>query len=106
MTRYQSSGAPPGREEEFPEGYPLSGSLRAPREHLKVHPWCRFETTIEMPVKRLDTWASMVGISAVDFNMHGAEMHLIRGGTVTLERATYFYTEHSPWELYPGQAPL
>lgn len=27
MTLYQSTGAPPGREEQFPEGYHLSGSL-------------------------------------------------------------------------------
>lgn len=109
MTLYQSTGAPPGRDEEFPEGWHLSGSLRPPKAHLDVHPWCKFETTIEVSVQRLDTWAFSAGISAVDFiwaDVQGAELDLINGGKVTLESTAFFYTEYALQELYDGQVPL
>lgn len=107
MRFYQSSGAPPGREEEFPEGWHLSGSLRPPKAHLDEHPWCRFETSIEVSVQRLDTWATQAGISSVDFmwaDVQGAEIDLIRGGRETLKSTALFYTEVSDTELYEGQA--
>lgn len=109
MTLYQSTGAPPGREVEFPDGYHLSGSLRAPKKHLDVHPWCKFETSIEVPVQRLDTWASKAGISAVDFiwaDVQGAEIDLISGGRFTLQSTIFFCTEYALLELYEGQVSL
>lgn len=109
LTFYQSDGAPPGREHEFPDGWHLSGSIRRPTGHLNEHKWCNFESSLEVPVQRLDTWASSRGINQVDFiwaDVQGAEMDLIAGGASTLESTAYFYTEFSQRQLYEGQAPL
>lgn len=106
---YQSDGAPPGREHEFPEGWHLSGSIRRPTGHLNTHKWCNFESSLEVPVQRLDTWAASRGIHHVDFiwaDVQGAEIDMITGGSVTLQSTTLFYTEYSETELYDGQVGL
>ena len=109
VTFYVSSGAPPGSEEMYPDGWHLSGSVRSPKNHLEVHPWCRFDTTLEVESRRLDTWAAEHGIEAVDFvwaDVQGAEGDLVRGGARTLARTRVLYTEFSDGELYTGQVDL
>jgi FkbM family methyltransferase len=109
VTFYASSGAPPGQEHMFPDGWHLSGSVRSPKAHLEVHPWCRFDTTIEVESRRLDTWAAEHDIDAVDFiwaDVQGAESDVVRGGLRTLARTRVLYTEFSNRELYEGQVDL
>jgi FkbM family methyltransferase len=106
---HQSSGAPDGREDEFPDGWHLSGSVRPPLEHLDEHPWCTFDTTIEVDGQRLDTWAVQQDIGVIDLiwaDVQGAEGDLIEGGLRTLASTRYFYTEFDERELYRGQLTL
>lgn len=106
---HQSSGAPPGREEEFPDGWHYSGSIRKPKAHLDQHPWCLFDSTIEVEGFSLDSWSEQHGIGVVDFiwaDVQGAEGDLVRGGMRTLSNTRFLYTEFDNEELYEGQLPL
>lgn len=88
------------------KGTTQSGSLKHPVKHLDVHPWCTFETTITVPMARLDDVASVFSIREVSFiwsDIQGAEDWLIAGGKATLSRTRYFYTEYNDEELYSGQ---
>jgi FkbM family methyltransferase len=104
---YQSSGNP-AEVDDMPS-WDLSGSIRKPKAHLRVHPWCTFEQQIEIPLLRLDTWAAEHNVHDVDFiwaDMQGAEGDLIIGGEKTLTNTRYLYTEYSNDELYEGQPTL
>lgn len=103
ITFYQSSGAPPN--EEWPEGWDMSGSIKKPKEHLDLYPWCKFESAISVEVVRLDDWRSDNALSKIDFiwaDVQGAEGDLIIGAQQTLASTRYFYTEYSNQELYEG----
>jgi len=94
---------------ELPEGWDLSGSIHAPTGHFEAHPWISFDTTIEVPLRSLDSWAEEAGIGTVDFiwaDVQGAEGALIEGGRETLARTHFFYTEYHDTELYEGQWTL
>jgi FkbM family methyltransferase len=108
-----SSGLPPGMSPKdvarYPTGWDRSGSLRTPKNHSKIWPWCKFEATIAVQVRRLDSWAKESGVGTVDFlwaDVQGAEGDLILGGPDTLARTRYVYTEYSNDEWYEGQATL
>jgi len=105
-----SSGAPSQEwEKDHPEGWDLSGSIKEPKEHLLIHPWCTFDKSITIKTKKLDTWSKEEGILSVDFiwaDVQGAEENLIKGGLQTLEKTRYFYTEYNNHELYNGQISL
>jgi FkbM family methyltransferase len=107
---YASRGAP-SREwaERLPEGWDLSGSIRRPRRHLRRAPWCQFDAGTPVPVRSLDSWTDEAGIGRIDLiwaDVQGAEIDLIAGGSRTLARTRYFYTEYSNEELYEGQVNL
>jgi|TARA_Y100000310_G_scaffold344647_1_gene458533 FkbM family methyltransferase len=90
-------------------GHINSSSLLNPTGHLKEFPWCKFEETIRVETKRLDTWASENNIEMIDFiwaDVQGAEKKMIKGGFETLARARYLYTEYSNKQLYQGQPTL
>jgi len=107
---YVSGGMPsPEWKELRPKGWDLSGSIKKPKGHLEMHPWCTFNESIVVKTKRLDTWCREEGIEAIDFiwaDVQGAEENLIRGGKEALHRTRYFYTEYSNQELYEGQIGL
>jgi len=110
---HSSSGLPPDINPvdaaRYPQGWDQSGSLRAPKTHKTVWPWCKFESTVTVNVRRLDTWARENGINAVDFiwaDMQGAEGDLISGGQTTLSHTRFLYTEYSDEEWYEGQPNL
>jgi FkbM family methyltransferase len=107
---YPSAGAPDAQwAARLPEGWDMSGSIRAPKEHRQLHPWCEFGAAVEVPVTRLDTWAAQHVADRVDFiwaDVQGAETDLIAGAHATLGKTRYFYTEYSNMELYAGQAKL
>jgi 2-O-methyltransferase len=90
-------------------GWDLSGSIKKPKRHLEVYPWCTFNDSITVKTKRLDTWCREEGIESIDFiwaDVQGAEENLIKGGQEALNRTRYFYTEFSNQELYEGQISL
>lgn len=107
---YPSDGAPSAEwAARLPEGWDHSGSIRKPKLHLDIHPWCQFRQKIEVEVTRLDSWAGKQALEEVDFiwaDVQGAEADLVRGGRETLKRTRFFYTEYSNRELYEGQADL
>ena len=107
---YMSNGLPsPDWAELLPKGWDASGSIRMPKRHLDEAPWCRFDESIIVETKRLDTWFREEGIGMIDFiwaDVQGAEIDLIRGGRCALNHARYFYTEYSDDELYQGQIGL
>jgi 2-O-methyltransferase len=92
-----------------PEGWDLSGSIRPPKNHLREHPWVKFDKIITVKTCRLDDWCAEAGINDVDFiwmDVQGAEGDVIKGATRTLERTRFLYTEYSDHELYVGQPSL
>ncbi len=108
-----SSGLPPDMAQDtasrYAQGWDQSGSLRAPKTHTTVWPWCRFEEKISVRVLRLDTFARENGIGEVDLiwaDTQGAEGDLIAGGAQTLAKTRFFYTEYSDEEWYEGQPTL
>ena len=105
-TFYMSGGQ---ETEEMPEGWDYSGSIRKPKNHMLVHPWCTFEKNIIIQTKTLDTWCAEQGIDRVDFiwmDVQGAEIDVIRGGRNALRNTRFLYTEYSNKELYEGQLSL
>jgi FkbM family methyltransferase len=109
-TFYPSTGAPDAEwAAKLPEGWDISGSIRVPKEHREVHPWCHFGPGMDVAVTRLDTWAKTHAQEHIDFiwaDVQGAEGDLIAGGRKTLAKTRYFYTEYSNRELYEGQLNL
>lgn len=105
-TFYMSSGR---KNELMPEDWDYSGSIRKPKYHLKLHPWCKFEENIIVNTKTLDTWCQETTIDKIDFiwmDVQGAEIDVIRGGRNVLKKTRYLYTEYSNKELYEGQISL
>jgi|YNPBryBLVA2012_1023415.scaffolds.fasta_scaffold07070_2 FkbM family methyltransferase len=95
--------------EHIPAHWDMSSSIRKPKKHLEVFPWCTFEQTIKVPTHRLDTWLQRAGIQHIDFiwaDVQGAEIDLIQGGKTALAHTRYFYTEYANEELYEGQVCL
>ena len=107
---YVSDGSPSSEwKEKLPKGWDLSGSIKKPKKHLKVHPWCTFKKRITVSTKKLDTWQHEEGVDEIDFiwaDVQGAEADLIKGGQTALRHTRYFYTEYSDRELYQGQPKL
>jgi FkbM family methyltransferase len=91
------------------EGWDFSGSIRRPKNHLREHPWVKFDKIIAVRTCRLDDWCAETGIEEVDFiwmDVQGAEGDVIKGATRTLEKTRFLYTEYSNNELYAGQPSL
>lgn len=109
-TFHQSSGTAPWCGPDTPTGaWDKSGSIRAPKKHLEQHPWCTFDESTEVEIRRLDTWARDHGVHEVDFiwaDVQGAEVDMILGGSTLLASTRYLYTEYSDLELYEGQVGL
>jgi FkbM family methyltransferase len=110
---HASSGLPPGQTansaERYKEGWDRSGSLRMPKSHKEVWPWVKFESTIDVTVQRLDSWAREHGITHIDFiwaDVQGGEGDLIAGGPRTLAATRFLYLEYSDTEWYEGQPTL
>lgn len=111
VTFYQSQGVPDSHKdrEDFAEGWDLSGSIRKPKDHLDVHPWCTFTDTLKVRLETLDRVAFANYWGVVDFmwvDIQGAEGDMIKGGLKTLERTRFLYMEWAQRELYEGQLGL
>jgi FkbM family methyltransferase len=96
-----------GHEWIDPNGWDHSGSIRKPKNHLKIWPSITFNKTIAVDLIRLDDWSrEVIGPREIDFiwaDVQGAEIDLIQGGALTLARTRFFYTEFSDEECYEGQ---
>jgi FkbM family methyltransferase len=89
--------------------WPLSGSIKAPKNHLVSYPWIPWQPPVPVPMMRLDTFARLHSLPKIDFiwaDVQGAEDLLIEGGKEALKRTRYFYTEFYNTEEYTGQIGL
>lgn len=103
---YQSSGYYEGLTKY--SDWLQSSSLKIPKNHLKVHPWCKFENQVKVPTRRLDSWFEENPIDEIDLiwaDVQGAEMNLIQGAAKTLSHTKYFYTEYENELSLPGTPP-
>ena len=104
VTLHLSSGSPTGGED-----WTGSSSIRAPKNHLTAHPWCKFGDTVEVRAVTLDQMMSEKKLNHVDFiwaDVQGAEADMVKGGRTALAHTRYLYCEFSDQELYQGQAAL
>lgn len=104
---YQSSGVYEGLT-EYSE-WLQSSSLKTPKKHLEVHPWCKFENKVIVQTRKLDSWFAEHPLDEIDLiwaDVQGAEKNLIQGASKTLSYTKYFYTEYEDDELYEGQITL
>jgi 2-O-methyltransferase len=110
ITFYQSGGENPRNRRHEAEGWDQSGSIRKPKEHLKVHPWVTFDRQIQVPMMSLDSWYEERQIQEIiDFiwmDVQGAEADVIDGGLTTLAKTRFIYTEYNNRELYDNQLNL
>lgn len=92
-----------------------SGSIRAPKDHLKYFPDVRFDQTVTVPCLALNELASQYRIGYYDptgegwidlvwCDIQGAEKDMVAGGNVTLARTRYLLAEADRCEMYEGQA--
>ena len=80
-----------------------SSSLKKPKKHLEVTPWCGFSDPIEVTSTRIDTYCDQNSIVAIDFvwmDVQGAELEVLGGFGALKERTRFIYTEYSDVELY------
>ena len=112
---YESSGIPPQfTAQDFPDGWHLSGSILPPKEHTQIHPWSTFNHQVEVASRTLDDVLkaelererSEFPIGLIWADVQGAEEKLLRGGSETLTKTRYLYTEFGTTELYEGQILL
>lgn len=98
---YASGGAAPGWSGHVgQDGWPYSGSLRAPQDHLQYHPWCTFKKT-RVPVRRFDDF-DIEHVDYVHMDVQGAELDVLRGGSKLLDaRAIWLEVANVP--MYAGQ---
>ena len=104
----QSSGWPPDWEKPSPDAeWNMSGSIKKPKNHIPIHPWCLFDKKIMVNTITLDEWVENVGVKEIDFawiDVQGAEFEVITGGRNTFDnKLRYVYTEYSNDEQYEGQ---
>lgn len=89
----------------------LSGSLRKPTGHKERYRWCTFDRTLEVEVRRLDSWLAEQKLPTVDFiwlDVQGGEADVFSGAPRTLRRTRFIYTEFNAWKkpLYEGALTL
>lgn len=112
LTFHQSAGHLNKKDhnnEEMPEGWDLSGSIKKPKLHLITHPSITFDQSITVKTTTLDDWCNEHSIEVIDFiwmDVQGAELDIFRGGKNALSKTRFIYTEYSNIEIYEGQATL
>jgi len=90
-----------------PNALSLSGSIMKPKNHLKRWDWIFFKEQLVVNCVRLDTFCKDMPL--IDFiwcDAQGAEEQIILGGSETLKKTRYFYTEYGNDEQYQDQPTL
>ena len=120
QTFYLSGGLPPvyfeNTDEEIKKycqsgEWTASSSIKKPKDHLEVTPWCEFSKNIEVDSITLDSFAEKQEIKKIDFiwmDVQGAEDLVFEGAKnlLTNNKIDYIYTEYSNRELYENQMNL
>lgn len=84
----------------------LSSSLLPPKRHLAIHPNVEFNKTEVVTVRRLDDFIVERVITAPDFlhlDVQGAELMVLEGLGVYLQKIRVIWLEVERVELYEGQ---
>lgn len=100
---YMSSGTNPTYGYE----HTLSSSIKKPKDHLNIFPWCKFNKYANVNICTLDTFCMNNMISNIDVlwsDIQGAEIDLLKGASRVLSKIGYLYLEYSDRQLYDGQA--
>lgn len=64
---HMSNGFPsPDWEASLPRGWDRSSSIRNPKAHLDIWPWCTFDECIKVQTTTLDTWCDKEGVESID----------------------------------------
>lgn len=82
-----------------------SSSLLKPETHLQDHPNVLFEETINVPTRRLDTWAEENHFQNIDLlwlDMQGFEYQMLIASPKILATVKVIHTEISLKETYEG----
>ena len=91
------------------QGWSFSSSMRPPKLHLQMHPWCTFNAKTLVSCTTLDTFCQKHGIDFIDFvwmDVQGCEDLVFAGGVETLKHTKYIFTEYANEELYEGEKNL
>jgi FkbM family methyltransferase len=103
---YESMYGPTENELINQNDWSASSSLISPKNHFKKTPWVKFDNTIEVKTKRLDTYCIENDINNIDFlwmDVQGAELSVIKSMGAFKDKIHYIYTEYSNEELYENQ---
>ena len=103
---YESKYGPTNDELFNQNDWSASSSLMTPKNHIQKTPWVKFENTVEVETKKIETYCLENNIKNVDFiwmDVQGAELNIIKGMGEFKEKIHYIYTEYSDEELYEGQ---
>jgi FkbM family methyltransferase len=103
---YESKYGPTNDELFNQNDWSASSSLMTPKNHIQKTPWVKFENTIEVETKKIETYCLENNIKNIDFiwmDVQGAELNIIKGMGEFKEKIHYIYTEYSDEELYEGQ---
>lgn len=94
----------------------MSSSILAPKNHLQVFDYVKFEQTTELVSTTVDELVKFLaanghgGVTAqldtLYMDVQGAEFKVLLGATGTLKRINYVYHELIRAELYEGMQPL
>jgi FkbM family methyltransferase len=94
---YRSRGIPKGHT----ENWKYSSSILAPRQHIRVHPWCKFDKGMVETVQLKSIYDGKIDFVHID--VQGAELLVLSGMTDDLNGARMIWMEVSNIELYAGQ---
>jgi FkbM family methyltransferase len=104
---HESKYGPTDNELVNKNDWSASSSLKEPKNHILKTPWVKFNKTINVKTKRLDTYCIENNIEKIDFiwmDVQGAELNIIKGFGDFKNKIHYIYTEYSDEELYENQA--
>jgi len=82
-----------------------SSSILKPKTHIEEMPWINFSGTEEVEVTTLDSY-NIEGFNFINIDVQGYEMEVFKGGTKTLEKVDYVYSEVNKGELYENCAKI
>ena len=112
-----SSGEPhPNFEDRdlVQNGWSLSSSLKMPIDHLSIHPWCKFEKSLEVDTISIDEYCKQNSIEKIDFiwmDVQGAEDLVFSGMKESKKFTKFIYTEYCEegielYETSPGKSKI
>jgi FkbM family methyltransferase len=103
---YESKYGPTDNNFVNNNDWSASSSLMLPKNHIKKTPWVKFNNTIQIKTKKLETYCLENNINKIDFvwmDVQGAELNVINGMGGFKQKIHYIYTEYSDEELYTNQ---